>query len=308
MRVGDSVAEAESAQAAAWRDWFAIIVCTLAWGTTWYAITLQFGAVDPVISIVYRFALAAGLLFAWSAMRGEPPQLSPAQHGAALGIGVFNFAFNYTLVYWAEERVTSAVVAVVFAAMAFVNLATFRVAFGQRASALAWAAAGLGVLGVAAMSWEELADAEMDARALIGIGLTLAGVVAASVSNVFARRGELAGARVVPLTGWAMLYGAGLLALYALATGKEWAFDWSWSYTLSLVYLSLIGSVIAFVLYYGLARRRGYATASYISALAPPVAMLVSSVFEAKTWGPAALLGVALVLTGQLLLLRTKRA
>ncbi|HET9230673.1 MAG TPA: hypothetical protein VFO00_05265, partial [Vitreimonas sp.] len=67
------------------------------------------------------------------------------------------------------------------------------------------------------------------------------------------------------------------------------------------------GSVIAFLLYYGLARRRGYATASYISALAPPVAMLVSSLFEAKTWGLLALGGVALVLAGQWLLLKAKR-
>ena len=48
--------------AAQWLDLIAIIVCTLAWGTTWFAITLQLGVVDPVISITYRFALAAALL------------------------------------------------------------------------------------------------------------------------------------------------------------------------------------------------------------------------------------------------------
>ncbi|TPW04194.1 MAG: hypothetical protein FD124_2712, partial [Alphaproteobacteria bacterium] len=46
-------------------DLGAIVVCTLAWGTTWFAITRQLGVVDPVVSIVYRFALAAGLLFLW---------------------------------------------------------------------------------------------------------------------------------------------------------------------------------------------------------------------------------------------------
>jgi drug/metabolite transporter (DMT)-like permease len=196
----------------------------------------------------------------------------------------------------------------VFAALAFVNLALFRVVFGQRAPALAWAAAGLGIIGVGLLSWEEIATANMGAQAMAGLGLTLAGVLGAAIGNVYARRGELAGAGVAASTGWAMAYGAGLLTLFALATGRAWAFEFTWSYVLSLLHLSVVGSVVAFFLYYGLARRRGYAAASYISALAPPLAMLVSSLFEAKSWGLMALGGVALVLTGQWLLLRAKRS
>lgn len=291
-----------------WFDIAAIAVCTLAWGTTWFAITKQLGVVDPVVSIVYRFALAAALLFAWAALRGETFKLNRAQHLAAFGIGLFTFGIDYPLVYWAEERVTSAVVAVVFAAMAFVNLAVFRLAFGLRAPLLAWGAAGLGVIGVGLLSWEEITSASMSARALTGIGMTLAGVLAASIGNVFARRGEMAGAGVIASTGWAMGYGAALLALYALATGKTWNFEFTAPYMLSLLHLSVVGSVIAFALYYGLARRRGYATASYISALTPPLAMFVSALFEGKSWGLLALGGVALVLAGQVLLLRSKRA
>jgi drug/metabolite transporter (DMT)-like permease len=291
-----------------WLDIAAIAVCTLAWGTTWFAITKQLGVVDPVVSIVYRFALAAALLFAWAALRGETLKLNRAQHLSAFGIGLFTFGIDYPLVYWAEERVTSAVVAVVFAAMAFVNLAVFRIVFGMRAPLLSWAAAGLGVLGVGLLSWEEIASASMSTRALTGIGMTLTGVFAASIGNVFARRGELAGAGVIASTGWAMAYGAGLLAVYALALGKSWNFEFTAPYMLSLLHLALVGSVIAFVLYYGLARRRGYATASYVSALTPPLAMLVSALFEGKSWGLFALGGVALVLAGQVLLLRSKRA
>lgn len=289
-------------------DLIAIGVCTLAWGTTWFAITLQLGVVDPIVSITYRFSLAAALLFAWCALRREPMALTRAQHVAALGVGLFTFAIDYAFVYWAEERVTSAVVAVTFAAMAFVNLIGFRIAFAQRAPALAWGAASLGIAGVALLSWQEIAAANFDARAASGIGLTLAGVCAAVIGNVFARRGEMAGAPVAASTAWAMAYGAGLLAVLALVTGKAWTFEPTWGYALSLLHLALNGSVIAFLLYYGLARRRGYATASYISALAPPVAMLVSTLFENKVWSLIAIGGVVLVLFGQVLLLRAKRA
>ena len=308
MSVEETIVAQQSPRATQWLDLTAIVVCTLAWGTTWFAITLQLGVVDPVVSVTYRFALAAALLFGWCVLRRESLRLTRAQHAAALGVGLFTFAIDYALVYWAEERVTSAVVAVVFAAMAFVNLIGFRIVFGQRAPALAWGAASLGIAGVGLLSWEEIAAANFGARAMTGIGLTLLGVLAAVVGNIYARRGELAGASVAASTAWAMAYGAGLLALFALVTGKTWAFEWTPGYVLSLFYLAAVGSVIAFLLYYGLARRRGYATASYISAMAPPVAMLVSALFEAKVWGVLALGGIVFVIAGQFLLLRAKRA
>lgn len=311
MSANEAATAADSApprRATQWLDLAAIVICTLAWGTTWFAITLQLGTVDPIISIVYRFGLASSLLFGWCLLRRETLTLTRAQHLAAFGIGLFTFAIDYALVYWAEERVTSAVVAVVFAALAFVNLAVFRVAFGLRAPTIAWLAAGLGIAGVALLSWEEIVTAQMGQRAQLGVGLALAAVLAAAVGNVYARRVELAGAGVAASTAWAMFYGTALLALFALATGRAWSFEPTWSYVLSLLHLSIAGSVIAFLLYYGLARRRGYATASYIAALTPPLAMLVSSLFEAKTWGLLALGGVALVIAGQVLLLRTRRA
>ncbi len=309
MRANEAITRAEPARqphAMQWLDLAAIAICTLAWGTTWFAITLQLGVVDPIVSIVYRFALAAALLFAWCWLRKESIALTRAQHLAAFGVGLFTFAIDYAFVYWAEERVTSAVVAVVFAALAFVNLAVFRIVFAQRAPTISWAAASLGIAGVALLSWEEIVTAQMGQRALIGVALTFAGVLAAAIGNVYARRVELAGATVAASTGWAMFYGSVLLALFALVTGRTWNFEPSWSYVLSLLHLSVIGSVVAFLLYYGLARRRGYATASYIAALTPPLAMVVSSLFEAKTWGVLALGGVGLVVAGQWLLLRAK--
>lgn len=301
-----STEPATAAPASRWLDLTAIAVCTLAWGTTWFAITLQLGAVDPVVSVVYRFALASVLLFTWCAITRAPVGMTREQHLAALGIGFFTFTLDYPLVYWAEERVVSAVVAVTFAAMAFVNLITFRIAFGQRAPALAWGAAALGILGVAILSWNEIVDMHMGGRALGGIALAFGGVLAASLGNIAARRSELAGASVSASTAWAMAYGTGMLALFAIVTGRHWSFVPTLPYMLSLLHLSLIGSVVAFLTYFALARRRGYATASYISALTPPLALLMSALFEHRSWGIMALLGVALTLSGQVLLLRAK--
>jgi drug/metabolite transporter (DMT)-like permease len=288
-------------------DLGAIIVCTFAWGTTWFAITHQLGVVDPVVSIVYRFALAAGLLFLWCALRREPLLLTRGQHLEAAGLGLFTFTLNYAFVYWAEESVSSAVVAVIFASLAFVNLIMFRLVFGQRAGVTAWIAALLGIAGIAILSWGEVAQSEFDAATWGGIGLTFAGVLGSAVGNVFARRGETIGAPVAASTAWAMFYGVVILTVFGLARGVEWRFEMSAAYIGSLLYLSVFGSVIAFLLYYGLARRRGYATASYISALTPPLAMFISAVFEAKHWSPYAYGGIVFVLAGQWLLLRSRK-
>jgi drug/metabolite transporter (DMT)-like permease len=288
------------------RDYVAILVCTLAWGTTWYAITLQFGVVDPVVSVAWRFALAAALLFGWCLWRREPLRLGRRQQAATLGVGVFVIAIDYALTYWAEQRVVSGVVAVLFAALAFFNLIAFRLAFGQRAPRAAWLAASLGILGVALLSWSEIAASRLDSRAAVGLALTFGAVACAAVGNIFARRGEEAGAPLAAMMAWAMAYGSALLIVFALVTGRALTFEPTPRYVLSLLYLACIGSVLAFLLYYGLARRRGYTVSSYILALTPIIAMAMSSLFEGKSWGLAGLAGAGLALTGQWLLLRVQ--
>jgi drug/metabolite transporter (DMT)-like permease len=289
-------------------DLAAVGLCSLVWGTTWFAITLQLGSVSPIVSIVYRFALAAALLFAWLSLRKQPIALTKAQHLAVFGQGLFTFAADYSLVYMAEARIPSAVVAVVFAGLAYVNLVLFRFTLGQKAGRGAWTGAALGVAGVAVMSMAELIRADMDVRAMAGLGMALTGVCCAAVGNLCAHRAQHEKAPLGAATAWAMAYGAGTLTLVALVTGTRWSFEWTTEYVGSLLYLSVFGSVLAFVVYFGLARRRGYSFASYIGALTPPVAMLVSALFEDARFGLAAIAGLALVLTGQALLIRSTRS
>lgn len=282
-------------------------ICALIWGTTWYAITWQLGTVDPIVSCVWRFGLAAVILFAGCLATGRSLVLNRTQHLAALGQGAFVFAVSYAFVYAAEGLVASAIVAVIFAALAFLNLILFRVAAGQKAAALSWLGAGLGVVGVVVLSGGEVVGAKMEPAAVLGIAFAVIAVCSSAVGNFFSWRGQMAGAPVIPSTAWAMAYGTGLLALYGLITGVSWSIDLSAGYLLSLLYLSLFGSVIAFVLYFTIARARGYALASYISALTPPIAMLVSVVFEDARFGWTALIGLVLVLAGQGLLIRAPK-
>lgn len=284
-----------------------VIVCAMIWGTTWYAITLQLGTVPTIASIVWRFGLAAILLFIVSAVIRQPLKLTRAQHLAALGQGAFAFSVSYAFTYAAEGHVASAIVAVTFASLTFINLVLFRLAAGQKAAAASWGGALLGLVGVAVLSGGEVLGAGFDRRAAIGVGLALIATTASAFGNFFAWRGQNAGSAAIPSTAWAMAYGTGLLIIFGLATGVKFHIDPTPAYVGSLLYLSIFGSVIAFGLYFTIARTIGYAMASYISALTPPIAMLVSVMFEGATFGWSALVGLLLVLSGQLLLIRAPK-
>jgi len=284
-----------------------VVLCAVIWGTTWYAITWQLGTVDPAASLTWRFGLAAIILMVGCAVTGRSLRLNRARHLAAVGQGAFVFAISYSFTYAAEENVTSAIVAVVFATLAFLNLVLFRIVVGQKAARAAWVGASLGILGVAVLSGGEAIAEGLDRGALTGIGLALLAVASSAVGNYFSWRGQQEGSALLPQTGWAMAYGTGMLALYGVMTGARFTIDPSPGYLISLLYLAVFGSVVAFVTYFAVARARGYALASYISALTPPIAMLVSTLFEGARFGWPALVGLALVLGGQVLLIRAPR-
>ena len=285
-----------------------VAVCAMIWGTTWFAITFQLGSVDPTASIVWRFGLASLILFAVCLVTRRPIRLNRTQHLAAAGQGVFAFALSYTFVYKAEGLISSGVVAVAFASMALMNLILFRVVEKQTAHRTVWIGAGLGALGVAVLSGGELFGSRLGPDAGLGISLAIAAAAVSTIANWFAWRGQRAGSQVIPATAWAMAYGAGLVALFGFATGIKWSIALTPEYLGSLLYLAVLGSVVAFVIYFTVARSRGYTLASYIGALVPLIALTVSVLFEGARFGWSALAGVALVIAGQILLTRTPKA
>ena len=289
-------------------DLASLAVCSLIWGTTWRVIKLQLGTVPPLESVVYRFALAAALLFGWLLAMRRPIALTRAQHLTVLAQGAFGFCIQYSLVYIAEEKIPSGAMAVIFAATAFINLLAFRLLLKHRAPPLAWAGVLLGLAGVAAMSASQILQAEGRGDGRLGVLIALAGVLTAVIGNMFAARAQTLRVAVVPATAWAMGYGAALLGGFVLVTGQPWRFEASVRYVGSLLYLSVFGSVTAFVVFYFLARRRSYTFAAYVAALTPPTAMVLSSLTEQARWGWAAFAGVALVLAGQVLLIRGARS
>jgi drug/metabolite transporter (DMT)-like permease len=105
-----------------------------------------------------------------------------------------------------------------------------------------------------------------------------------------------------------MLYGACASLAMAVVEGVGLAFDFSWPYLVSLVYLAVLGSIVAFAAYLTLLHRMGAARAGYIGVMVPIVALVVSSVFEGFRWHALTFAGIAVSVAGNVLVLRGKRA
>jgi drug/metabolite transporter (DMT)-like permease len=292
------------------RDLFLYVTCVLIWGTTWLAITYQLGPVPVEVSVVYRFALAAALLLAYCLARRVPLRFSPGQHGFMALQGLFLFGLNYVLTYHAERFISSGLTAVGFTAIVFLNILGTRILFGNPVSLPVVSGAVLGALGIALVFWRDLAaiDPSRPSRNVaLGLGLILGAAAVSSTGNLLSAANQKRGLPIVPSNAIGMGYGAVFVAALALFQGKEFRFEPTLPYLLSLVYLSLFGTVLAFGAYLSLLGRIGADKAGYATVLFPLVALGLSTWVEGFVWHPSTVLGMCLSLVGNVVILKKRR-
>jgi len=280
------------------------VIPTLIWGSTWFAIKFQLGVVAPEVSVAYRFAFAALLLAAWCAATGRSLALPRRAHAWMALQGVTFFGLNYVAVYEAEQRLASGLVAVVFSTIVFMTPFGARAAFGTPVAARTLAGAVLGVAGIALLFLPELRAAGEGGANAIGLAFAIASPAIAALGNLVSMRMQRDQLPVLSSTAWGMGYGALVVAIVAGAAGASWTFDPRAPYVLSLLYLAVFGSIVAFVTYLTLLKRAGPGPSSFVGVATPVVAMLVSTAFEGYRWTWVGVLGVALAAVGNVIALR----
>jgi drug/metabolite transporter (DMT)-like permease len=284
------------------------LLITLIWSSTWIVIKDQLGTVPPVWSVSYRFWIAGAAMLALARLTGASLRLGRGGFVLAALLGTFQFVVNYSFVYASEVYITSGLAAVVFALLVAPNAALAHLFFGERVSGRfvlgsAVAMAGVGLLFVQEIRLTATATGDV----LRGLAFVLCAVLAASFANVMQLMPAMKARPVATMLGWAMLYGASVDALYALAFIGPPVFDPRPSYWLGLLYLSIIASTLAFWLYYRIIRAIGPARAAYSSVLIPIVAMALSTVFENYRWSALAIAGGLLAIAGLVVALSTPR-
>ena len=282
------------------------LITVLVWGSTWFAIEFQLGVVAPEVSIVYRYVGASLLLFAWSIYKGLNLRFSLRDHGWFVLLGLFLFGLNYVFAYRAQIYITSAMTAIVFSAIVWMNILNARLMFGIRAGRRTLLGSLLGVVGIVILFAPQVRDLSLTDTVLVGLVLAFFGALAASLGNMVSQGAQQRGLPIVQSNAWGMFYGASLSATASLITGHTFNFELSAGYIISLVYLALFGSVIAFGAYLTLLGRIGAHKAGYAMVMFPVVALILSILFEGLQLTPSILVGTLLVLTGNIFVLETR--
>jgi len=284
------------------------VITVLVWGSTWLAIEFQLGVVAPEVSIVYRYAGASLLLFAWSRIRGLRLAFSLRDHGWFFLLGMLLFGLNYVLAYRAQIYISSALTAIAFSTMLWMNIINARVFFGVRAGRRVLFGALLGVAGIFTLFAPQIGEMTFSDTVFYGSFLAVIGALVASFGNMVSQRAQRSKLPVVQSNAWGMFYGALITAAISISRGHEFVFEWTAAYLGSLLYLTVFGSIIAFGAYLTLLGRIGAHKAGYAMVMFPVVALILSVLFEGLEVDATIVVGTLMVLAGNLFVLDTKAA
>ena len=273
-----------------------LILCGI-WGSTWLFIKLGLKDLPPLTFAGIRFVIACAIVFSIIRMRGMQLPRARADWILLAVTGILSFGFNYGLVFWGEQYISSGLAALLQSTLPAFGLVFAH--FHLPEERLSWARIGgvmLGVCGVAVVFSNQLAMAGR--RALAGCVALILSAAFAAYSNVLVKA---YGKNLNPaiMTGGQMFFGFLLLLAVGIPLeGNPFRFHWTPMAVIALLYLALVGSVIAFLLYYWLVLNMDVTKSMLIALVTPVVAVLLGMIVLNEEFGWRTLAGGAMIMLG----------
>jgi drug/metabolite transporter (DMT)-like permease len=279
------------------RPWLAFAACSAIWGSTFLVISLGNEALAPVWAATLRLVLATVLLGAWSLARGEALPTGAALR-AALVYGVFQFGLNFPLLYWGEKTVPSGLSAVMYATLPMTSAILTRALGMERLTVPKLAGAITAFAGVVVL-FSPSFSGQISAAGLLAI---FTAATMSVVGNVALKRGPRQNPIGATAVGCAI--GAVISAGASFAMREPHPLPTSVATLGPLLYLTIAGSMGAFVAMSWLVNHWTLTRVSYISVLVPVIAMALGSLLHHEPITLTNLAGTALVLAGVLIGMR----
>lgn len=282
------------------------ILCVAIWGSTYFAIRYQVIHLSPAQGVFFRFLLSSAILWAFVWFRPGRWNLRVLDHGLIAGQGFFMFCLNYVLTYHSENHLPSGLVALIFMSMVLFNILGMRFLFKKPIHSRVWLGSALGFIGLLLVFGPELFKGPLSTPTwFLGMTLALLGSLSASIGNMFSHSTSSRGIPILASLTLGTTYGWIFCFLWILVRGETLSFPNQWDFVLSLVYLSVFGTLIAFGAYLTLLKNIGAEKAVYSTVLTPVLAVILSILFEGLNWNLLLVLGVALCLLGNFVTLAT---
>ena len=283
-------------------------VVLLAWGSSWFAISFQLGDVAPQVSIVWRFLLASIILFIWCYFRGLKLSFPWRDHLSWILLGFFLFCVNYICAYFGTFYLASGLICLIFSTLTLFTVFNGFVFFKKPIRLPILIGAVVGIAGLSVIFSNEISSADwsLESGVVKGFLWMLLATFFASIGMLLSGQFQARKMPLVQSNAFSMLYGSLILVFYIAVSDVSFSFNTSYSYVISLVYLALIASVIGFGFYLKLVGNIGADKASYVNIFTPTIALLLSTLFENYEWSWVGLIGVLLIIIGNIIVLYAK--
>jgi drug/metabolite transporter (DMT)-like permease len=283
-------------------------VVLLAWGSSWFAISFQLGDVAPQVSIVWRFLLASIILFIWCYFRDLKLSFPWRDHLSWLLLGFFLFCVNYICAYFGTFYLASGLICLIFSTLTLFTVFNGFVFFKKPIRLPILIGAVVGIAGLSVIFSNEISSADwsLESGVVKGFLWMLLATFFASIGMLLSGQFQARKMPLVQSNAFSMLYGSLILVFYIAVSDVSFSFNTSYSYVISLVYLALIASVIGFGVYLKLVGNIGADKASYVNIFTPTIALLLSTLFENYEWSWVGLIGVLLIIIGNIIVLYAK--
>ena len=276
------------------------------WSPTWYVIKFQLGYVDPLVSVFYRFLAAAIIIFIYLIIKKKNLKFSSNHHVWFLLFGICLYSLNYVFFYLSNTYLISAYPAIVFSTVVIMNILGEGFYFKKKPSLKTLIGATIGMIGILIIFNDEVFNFSLNNGTHIGLFLALLGTFCASTGNMVHQRNLNNNFPLIQTLAYAMLYGSLTTLLIIQSKGTELLFEYSFSYIASLAYLSIIGSIFAFIFYLKLLEEVGAGRAGYVGVVMPVLALAISTVFENLKWQTDLIVGLPILIIGAVLVINQK--
>jgi drug/metabolite transporter (DMT)-like permease len=273
-----------------------LILCGI-WGSTWLFIKLGLADLPPFTFAGIRFVLASLILGLMIFARGVRWPRSRAEWILIAVSGALQFALNYGLVFWGEQYISSGLAAVLqstFPVFGFL-IAHMYLPY-ERMTTAKLIGVLLGFCGVVVIFSDQLSIAGR--MALLGSVALVASAFFGSYSNVLVKA---YGQKIDPqvLAAGQMICGFPPLLILGLAMeGNPFRFHWTLMAIVSLAYLVIVGSVVAFALYYWLVRHMDVTNTMLIALVTPVVAVVLGMIVLHEKLNWRLFVGGACIISG----------
>jgi drug/metabolite transporter (DMT)-like permease len=292
-----------------WKALLAFAIIYFVWGSTFLAIRVGVREVPPFLLAAMRFLVAGLVLYGWMMARGERSP-SRRQWASASLLAILIFVLDYGLLFWAEQRVPSGIAAVMLATIpVFMALSEIIFLGTVRLTVRLAFALLIGLGGVAVLMSHSLTLGGVPIDTMGAVALVFASV-SWSVASALSRKLPLPSSKVMS-SGAQMLAGGVLLAVTGAGLGEFRDFH-PWTVSrgawLSLLYLIVAGSIIAFTAYVWLLHHESPTKVGTYAYVNPVVAVLVGYFLGGEALGLRTILGTLFVLISVVVITTTPAA